>query len=144
MEPWDLFEMEGKEAKRFIDANLYVPIVLVLTSGLFFALGCLNSVADQALASLITALSPIFILVVPGYSLTLALFLGRELDFIERIVFSFALSVSSIPITLLYLNSVFKMEIDLLTSSFAVFLVTSTGTLIYFYRTGRITPLGRL
>ncbi len=46
----------------------------------------------------------VFVLFVPGYAMTLALFKEGEIDLIERIALAFALSIATIPLILFYLN----------------------------------------
>lgn len=52
----------------------------------------------------ITIISAIFVLFLPGLSLSYALFKRKEIDLIERIALSFALSISSVPLLIFYTN----------------------------------------
>lgn len=47
-----------------------------------------------------------YILVLPGLVLTYVVFGSRQIDMIERIVLSFALSISVVPLLVFYLNRI--------------------------------------
>ena len=57
-------------------------------------------------------LGAIFALFIPGYAMTYALFKGGEIDKIERIALSFALSIATVPLILFYLNWGFGVRIN--------------------------------
>ena len=48
--------------------------------------------------------SSVFVLFIPGYFLTLNFFDEKEIDYLQRIALSFALSISIIPLLSFYLN----------------------------------------
>jgi uncharacterized membrane protein len=53
---------------------------------------------------LLIIFASIFVLFLPGFSLSFALFLRGKVDLIERIALSFALSISSVPLFAFYMN----------------------------------------
>lgn len=53
---------------------------------------------------LLILLASIFVLFLPGFSLSFAFFKRDRIDLIERIALSFALSISAVPLFAFYLN----------------------------------------
>lgn len=53
---------------------------------------------------LLTIITAIFVLFVPGFVLSLAFFPWKKIDLIERIALSFALSIAVVPLTVFYTN----------------------------------------
>ena len=66
-----------------------------------------------------TIFGSVYVLFLPGLVLTYAFFREREVDIIERITLSFALSISIIPILIFYLNLI-GMRINLVNVSLVV------------------------
>ena len=56
----------------------------------------------------------IIVLFIPGYAMTLALFKEGEIDKIERVALSFALSIATVPLLLFYLNWGMGIKINLI------------------------------
>ena len=67
-----------------------------------------------------------YILFLPGLVLTFAFFGKKEIDIIERIALSFALSIAVVPLLVFYLNLI-GMKIDVLNVILVVFLVIMGG-----------------
>jgi uncharacterized membrane protein len=53
----------------------------------------------------------VFVLFVPGYFLTQALFKKDEIDFLERITLSIVMSITAVPLAVLFLNVIFGVKI---------------------------------
>jgi len=53
----------------------------------------------------------VYMLFIPGYFLTQALFKKDELDFLERVTLSIVLSITAVPIAVLFLNVIFGVKI---------------------------------
>lgn len=51
-----------------------------------------------------TILSVIYILFLPGFFLSFVFFKGRQIDLLERIALSFALSIAIVPLIIFYGN----------------------------------------
>jgi len=67
-----------------------------------------------------------YILFLPGLVLTFAFFGKKEIDIIERIALSFALSIAVVPLLVFYFNLI-GMKIDVLNVILVVFLVIMGG-----------------
>ena len=67
-----------------------------------------------------------YILFLPGLVLTFAFFGKKEIDIIERIALSFALSIAVVPLLVFYFNLI-GMKIDVLNVILVVFLVIIGG-----------------
>lgn len=67
----------------------------------------------------------IFILFLPGYFWSFAFFNKGKIDLIERIALSFGLSIALVPLTVFYLNYLFKVKINLPNVSLVVAIITT-------------------
>lgn len=67
-----------------------------------------------------------YILFLPGLVLTFAFFRKKEIDIIERIALSFALSIAVVPLLVFYLNLI-GMKIDVLNVILVVVLIVIGG-----------------
>ena len=84
-------------------------------------------------------LGAIFVLFIPGYAMTHAIFKGDEIDKIERIALSFALSIASVPLILFYLNWGLGVKINLTNLIVIVFLIVASSLIIRVLRTNKMT-----
>ena len=73
-----------------------------------------------------TIFGSVYVLFLPGLVLTYAFFREREVDIIERITLSFALSIAAVPIFVFYLNLV-GMRINLVNVSVVVIAIVGLG-----------------
>ena len=62
----------------------------------------------------------VFILFVPGFAWSYVFFARKNIDWIERVALSFGLSIALVPLTIFWLNWLFKMKITLVNTSLAV------------------------
>lgn len=92
---------------RFLD---YVPIVRVI-------------------------ISFVLILFLPGFVWTLVFF--KKINVVERIAFSFGLSLAIVTLTILVLNVVFKVRITGFNSFIVIILVTVIPVTIYYFNRAR-------
>lgn len=92
---------------RFLD---YVPIVRVI-------------------------ISFVLILFLPGFAWTLVFF--KRINVVERIAFSFGLSLAIVTLTILVLNVVFKVRITGLNSLIVIILITVIPLTIYYFNGAR-------
>jgi uncharacterized membrane protein len=53
---------------------------------------------------LLTIIAAIFILFLPGFVLSLVFFAWKQIDMIERLALSFALSIAVVPLVVFYTN----------------------------------------
>jgi len=53
---------------------------------------------------LITIISAVFVLFLPGFVLSFAFFEKKKIDSIERLALSFALSIATVPLIVFYTN----------------------------------------
>jgi uncharacterized membrane protein len=72
------------------------------------------------LTGLKTLLAALFIVFLPGSAWSAVLFPKKDMDRLERIALSFALSVALVPLTVFWLNWLFGVRITLLSTSLAV------------------------
>ena len=73
-----------------------------------------------------TIFGSVYVLLLPGFVLTYVFFREREVDIIERITLSFALSIAAVPIFVFYLNLV-GMRINLVNVSVVVIAIVGLG-----------------
>ena len=83
-------------------------------------------------------LGTVLVVFIPGYAVTLAIFKKDEIDLIERIALSFALSIALVPLLLFYLNLGIGMRIDLASSILIVLLIVFFSWLLWAKRNGRL------
>ena len=67
-------------------------------------------------------ISIIFLLFIPGFFVSLIFFKEKEIDTIERIALSFALSVAIVPLLVFYINLV-GVKINIYSVSFIISIV---------------------
>ena len=63
----------------------------------------------------------VYMLFIPGYFLTQALFKKDELDFLERVTLSIVLSITAVPLAVLFLNVIFGVKIVVLNTVLIIF-----------------------
>ena len=80
----------------------------------------------------------LFLFLVPGYIWTVALFRQENIDVIERMTISFALSISLIVLTVIYLNMVFKIKITRFMIIADVALIALAGIIYDIYSSSKI------
>jgi uncharacterized membrane protein len=75
-------------------------------------------------------------LFVPGYFVSLAFFARKnEIDWIERITLSFVMSISLLPLLVLFENLVLKIPINIYSVGGALAFLILAGLLTYLWRT---------
>ncbi len=82
---------------------------------------------------LITIISAIFALFLPGLAFSFALFRLGQIDVIERIALSFALSIATVPLLAFYLN-LLGIPIRRETVAAETLIIILVGILIYSLR----------
>ena len=65
----------------------------------------------------------VFVLFVPGYFLTQAFFKRDEIDFLEKITLSIVLSITSVPLAVLFLNVIFGVKINAVNTSVIILVI---------------------
>lgn len=75
-------------------------------------------------------LGGVFALFIPGYAVTLALFKEGEIDMVERIALSFALSIATVPLILFYLNWGMGIKINFINLTVIVLLIVILSLII--------------
>jgi len=71
----------------------------------------------------------VYVLFLPGLVLTFAFFKKKEIDVIERIALSFALSIAVVPLLVFYLN-LLGMKINILNTILVIAFIITSGILI--------------
>ena len=66
----------------------------------------------------------------PGFAWTLVLF--KDFQFLERLVFSFALSIVLVTLTIIFTNIVFHIRITGLNSLLTIIIITAIPLAIYY------------
>lgn len=80
-------------------------------------------------------------LFVPGYFVSLAFFTRKnEIDWIERITLSFVLSISLLPLLVLFENLVLKIPINIYSVGGTLLFLILAGLLTYLWRTSVQNP----
>lgn len=79
-------------------------------------------------------LGSIFVFYLPGFFLSQAIFGKKEIDSIERMALSLALSVSVVPLLMYSLNFLFKVKINVLNISLVILSVISVSIGIILWR----------
>lgn len=77
----------------------------------------------------------LLVLFVPGFALSFAFFPKKELKRIERFTISVALSISTVPLTIFYLNKFFDVKINLINSVITIIAIAALGVAIWYFRT---------
>jgi len=80
-------------------------------------------------------ISFVLILFLPGFAWTLVFF--KKIRVVERIVFSFGLSLAIVTLTILVVNVVFKVKITGFNSFIVIILVTVIPLTIYYFNRAR-------
>jgi uncharacterized membrane protein len=62
----------------------------------------------------------LFVIFVPGFAWSYVFFARKNIDWIERIALSFGLSIALVPLCVFWLNWIFHMKINLLSTSLTV------------------------
>lgn len=76
----------------------------------------------------------VYVLFLPGLALSFVFFNKKEIDFIERIALSFALSIAVVPLLVFYLN-LLGMKINLVNSTLVIaFIIIGSLAAIAFKR----------
>ncbi|MFH1256286.1 MAG: DUF1616 domain-containing protein [Candidatus Diapherotrites archaeon] len=83
--------------------------------------------------------SAIFVLFLPGLAVTWAIFPKKdEIDWIERIALSFALSIAITPLLVFYFNFLLNVPINFITVSIVILGIMLTSAAIWFAREKRV------
>jgi len=118
-------KITSKQKKRL---RPYLIAVLIL----FLISVVLTLFKINFLSSLRIVFGSVFVLFLPGYVIT-KLYL-KELDIIETITLSFALSIATVPLIVFYLNKL-GMKINTLNSFLTILGVIAIAVLIYKVKT---------
>ncbi|MFH1224816.1 MAG: DUF1616 domain-containing protein [Candidatus Diapherotrites archaeon] len=80
------------------------------------------------------------IVTLPGYFLTLAFFPRKsDLDGVERLVFSFVLSISFLPLLMLLENQLLGIRIDYFSTLASLLVLVIAALLVYLVRAQKIS-----
>ena len=80
----------------------------------------------------------VYVLFLPGLVLTFVFFKGKEIDIIERVALSFALSIAIVPLLVFYLNLV-GMKINVLNVGLVIAFIILTGLAVVYRRKKRVS-----
>lgn len=87
-------------------------------------------------------LALLYVLFLPGFVLSWVFFQGKQLDIIERILVSFALSTAAVPLLIFFMWAL-NIKIDLFTGSVAISLIIIPSAAIGYYRHKRSLKNGQ-
>ncbi len=91
---------------------------------------------------IIMILSAIFVLFIPGLACTFALFPKKnEIDWLERIALSFALSIAITPLLVFYTNFLLSAPINILTATTIIVGIIITSIAIWYVRVNKVVFL---
>jgi uncharacterized membrane protein len=80
----------------------------------------------------------LFVLFIPGYALTWAFYPRKEqLELIERIILSFALSISTVSLFIFFMNYVLKISINIFSVFLVIIFLTFLGIAIWYKRSSK-------
>ena len=74
---------------------------------------------DQIIEIIRIVFGSVYVLFLPGLAMTFAFFKNREIDVIERIALSFALSIAVVPLLVFYFNLI-GMKINVLNTGLVI------------------------
>ena len=75
-----------------------------------------------------------FVLFLPGFVWSYVFFEKGKIDEIERIALSFGLSIALVPLTVFWLNWIFKVKINLVNTSLVILALIGTAAGILYIR----------
>jgi len=78
-----------------------------------------------------------FVLFLPGFVWSYVFFEKGKIDEIERIALSFGLSIALVPLTVFWLNWIFKVKINLINASLVILGLIGIATGILYVKTQR-------
>lgn len=124
-----VYEKEEKEKPVYLAVTSRGAI---LTLSLLFVLSCVLTFW-LGLSSFRIVFGSLMVLFVPGFSLSYAFFSVKEIDVLERIALSFALSIATVPLLVFYLNLA-GLRISAWSVLGVCVFVTALGYVIYRYK----------
>jgi len=81
-------------------------------------------------------LGSVYVLFVPGFFITLAIFGKNKIDYIEQFILSIAFSITVVPITILILNIAFHMPINAIIIILTIAFISAIAFVVYYKREG--------
>ena len=118
MDLWNVNEL--RYLVYYVGLSLVLGIIL-----LFFGISLLNTLQ--------VSFGLIYILFIPGYLTVLCLFGKKEIDIIERIALSFALSIAIVTLVIIITNNVFKIPFTSFSNFIIIGLIIISLFLIKFH-----------
>lgn len=115
MDLWDVNEL--RYLVYYVGASLVLGVIL-----LFFGISLLSTLQ--------VCFGLIYVLFIPGYLAVLCLFGKKEIDIIERIALSFALSIAIVTLTIIITNNLFKIPFTSLSNFIIVGILIITLLII--------------
>jgi len=123
-----------KELKRELGTLGVTAFVLTATFVFLAIIILLVSFTSLTLAESIRVVSgSLYALFLPGFVLSFLFFKYSEIDWIERIALSFALSIAIVPLAVFYLNLI-GIKINLLNSSLIILGIIIISLIILYFR----------
>jgi len=118
MDLWDIGEL--RYLVYYVGASLILSVIL-----LFFGVSLLSTLQ--------VCFGLIYVLFIPGYLTVLCLFGKKEIDIIERIALSFALSIAIVTLVIIITNNLFKIPFTSLSNFIIIGLMIIILLLIKSY-----------
>jgi uncharacterized membrane protein len=75
----------------------------------------------------------VFVLFLPGFTISLVFFDWNKIDLIERIALSFALSISIVPLVVFYLN-LLGVPVNKVSVAFQILLILTIATMVLIFK----------
>jgi len=117
-------------SNKFVQNNIYKILGVIL--GLV-VLSLICSIWLGIGQSFRIIFGSLYILFLPGLALSFAFFKKDEIDIIERIALSFALSIAVVPLVVFYLNLI-GMKITALNVSLVVAAIIGLGIGLFYWK----------
>ncbi|MDD5638482.1 MAG: DUF1616 domain-containing protein [Candidatus Pacebacteria bacterium] len=124
--------MKTKMKLNYLKENKVLKYILGVILGLVI-LSLIISIWLGIQESFRIVFGSVYILFLPGLVLTFAFFREKEIDIIERIALSFALSIAVVPLLVFYLNLI-GMKIDVINIVLVVAIIVFGGIGVIFWK----------
>jgi len=124
--------MKMKMKLNYLKENKVLKYILGVILGLTI-LSLITSIWLGIQESFRIVFGSVYILFLPGLVLTFAFFREKEIDIIERIALSFALSIAVVPLLVFYLNLI-GMKIDVINIVLVVVIIVFGGIGAIFWK----------
>lgn len=119
--------------KARIDVRKWQFAAGISLAALFIISIALSFTSLSFMESLRIVFGSFYVLFLPGFIISFIFFSSNQIDWIERIALSFALSIAIVPLAIFYLNLI-GLKISALNSFFTILAIMIISSAILYYR----------